>query len=79
MTRPPAHAITLDPYRSASFCERLGLDLVTAALWPLQHDQRMTVLINIMAAEIEAIAENKDQVDAIVDTLRLQLKLNMRG
>ena len=37
----------------------------------------MTVLINLMAAQINSIAENEDQIDALIDVLRLQLKLSL--
>ena len=71
----PAHTITLKPWRGLSFGERVALETATALLWPLKDDDRLTVLINLMAAQVDAMAENDDQVDAIVDVLRMQLKL----
>lgn len=71
----PAHTIMLTPWRGLSFSERVALETATALLWPLKDDDRLTVLINLMAAQVDAMAENDDQVDAIVDVLRLQLKL----
>lgn len=53
----------------------MALETTTALLWPLKDDDRLTVLINLMAAQVDAMAENDDQVDAIVDVLRMQLKL----
>lgn len=70
----PAHTITLKPWRGLSFGERVALETTTALLWPLKDDDRLTVLINLMAAQVDAMAENDDQVDAIVDVLRMQLK-----
>jgi hypothetical protein len=70
------HTINLDPYRSATLGERVGLEMGTMLLWPLQHDERMTILINLLDAEISAIADNGDAVDAIVDLLKLKLKLS---
>ena len=72
------HTIRLDPYRSGSFGERVGLEMGTMLLWPLPHDQRMTVLINLLASEIDAIAEDPDQIDAIIDMVRLHLKMKQR-
>jgi hypothetical protein len=46
-------------------------------LWPLQPDDRMTVLINLIAAQIGTMVENEDQVDALIDVLRMQLKLSL--
>jgi hypothetical protein len=61
---------TLVPWRGISFAERWALDAATAVLWPLQSDQRMTVLINLLAEQIE----EEDEVDAISDMLKLSLK-----
>ena len=38
------------PWHRVTFGERVALDMVTAVLWPLRDDERMTVLINISAA-----------------------------
>ena len=47
----PGYTITLLPsWPSASFGERLALEMISATLWPLQHDERMTVLISLLAA-----------------------------
>jgi hypothetical protein len=76
----PGYTITLLPsWRSASFGERLALEMISATLWPLQHDERMTVLINLLAAQIDNMVENEDQIDAIIDVLRMQLKLKHWG
>jgi len=72
------HTIHLDPYSSASFGERLGMQIGTMLMWPLQHDERMTVLITLLDSEIRAIADNEDAVDAIVDVLKLKLKMSQR-
>jgi hypothetical protein len=74
----PAHTITLKPWRGLSLGERVALEASTALLWPLQADGRMTVLINLMAAQIDSMVENKGQVDALIDVLRMQLKLGLR-
>jgi hypothetical protein len=71
----PAHTIMLTPWRGLSFGERLALETATALLWPLNDDDRMTVLLNLMAAQIDSMVETDEQIDALVDVLRLQLKL----
>jgi hypothetical protein len=37
----------------------------------------MTVLINLMAAQIGTMVETEDQIDALIDMLRMQLKLGL--
>jgi hypothetical protein len=37
------------------------------------------VLLNLMAVQIEDMVETEDQIDAILDVLRMQLKLGLRG
>ena len=76
--KQPTHTITLAPWHGLSFGERLMLETTTILLWPLPPDDRVTGLINLLAAQIESMVENEDQVDAIVDVLRLQLKKMVR-
>ena len=45
------------------------------ALWPLKDDARMTVLINLMAAQVDRMARTTTRSTRIVDVLRMQLKL----
>jgi hypothetical protein len=75
---PPAHTIIIKPWRGGSFSERVVLDVATAMLWPLQPDERMTVTISLLAQAMDDIAETEDQVDAIIDVLRMQLKLGLQ-
>jgi hypothetical protein len=65
---------TLEPWGGVSFGERLGLEMMTAVLWPLNFDQRITVIINLLALQIE----NEDQIDAISDMLKKMLKLSQQ-
>jgi hypothetical protein len=51
------------------------MEMTSMALWPLQDDARMTVLINLMAAQIDRMLENDDQIDALIDLLRMQLRM----
>jgi hypothetical protein len=74
----PAHNIVLLPWRGLSFGEKVAIEGTTALLWPLSADDRMTVLLNLMAWQIDGMVENDDQVDAIIELLRMQLKLSRR-
>jgi hypothetical protein len=71
----PAHTIQLVPWRGTSTGEKIALEMTTIALWPLQDDARMTVLINLMAAQIDRMIESEDQIDALMDLLRMQLRM----
>ena len=73
----PAHTITLEPWRSQSFGERLAFTMVGTTLAALQPDARMTILISLLAQEIIDLAATDDEIDAIIDMLRLHLKLKM--
>ena len=71
-----AHLIVLEPWSGLSFGERIALEGASALLWPLQHDHRMTVLLNLLATQINNMVETDDQIDALLDVLRKQLKLS---
>lgn len=58
-------------WENVSFRERLALEAGSALMWMLDFDQRITVLANLLADEIE----NEDQIDAITDALKQNLKL----
>ncbi|KYK50097.1 hypothetical protein A1D31_22565 [Bradyrhizobium liaoningense] len=74
----PAHTILMQPWRNASFGERLALEMSTVILWPLKDDDRMSVLINLLASEIDRTVTDDDQIDALMDLLRLQLKMRQQ-
>jgi hypothetical protein len=78
MTKQPAHTIVLEPWDETSVAVRVVCEATNMLLWPLTPDDRMTVLINLLADHIGDVAENDDQTDAIIDVLRLQLKMNRR-
>jgi hypothetical protein len=71
----PAHTIMSQPWHSASVGERIALEMTTVVLWPLRDDDRMSVLINLLAAQIDRLIEDEDQIDALLDLLRMQLRL----
>ena len=70
-----SHTITLEPWRGLSLGERVALEAASALLWPLNADDRMTVLLNLLIAQIDGAVENEDQIDAIIEVLRMYLKL----
>ena len=74
----PAHTVVLQPWHGLSFGEKFAIEGATALLWPLTADDRMTVLLNLTAAQIDSMVENDDQIDALIDVLRMQLKLSRR-
>jgi hypothetical protein len=75
--KQPAHTITIEPWDSLTLGTRIALEAATAILWPLKPDDRMTALITLLADQIAEIAGNEDQIDALVDVLRMQLKLEL--
>jgi hypothetical protein len=75
--KQPLHTITLEPWESLNLGTRVALEAATAMLWPLQPDDRLTVLITLLADEIEALTASASEVDAIIDVLRTQLKMTL--
>jgi hypothetical protein len=71
---PPS--LTPTPWHRVTFGERVALDMVTAVLWPLRDDERMTVLINILAAQIGDSVE-EERIDGLIEMLRMQLKAEL--
>jgi hypothetical protein len=72
---PPAHTIMLTPWSNTSAGVRMVCEATSMLLWPLQPDDRMTALISLLANNIDDVAETEDQIDAIFDVLRMQLKM----
>ena len=71
----PAHTIELVPWRGTSIGERIAMEMTSMALWPLEDDARMTVLINLLAVQIDRMVTEDDQIDALIDLLRMQLRM----
>jgi hypothetical protein len=71
----PAHLIAAEPWESLGFYTRITLEASTAMLWPLEIEDRITVLINLLADQIVKVTDSNEQVDAVIDLLRLHLKL----
>jgi len=75
--RQPAH-IVLAPWHAASIGVRVACEAVSALLWPLTPDHRMTVLITLLAHHIGGVAKTDDQIDAVIDMLRMQMRRTLR-
>lgn len=70
-------SLTPIAWHRASFGERLSLDVISTLLWPLPGDERMTVLMTLLSSQILDAVENEDQIDGIIEMLRIQLKLTV--
>lgn len=73
--KQPAHTIMLTPWSRANMGVRVVCETTSMMLWPLQPDDRMTALISLLANHIDDVAETDDQIDAIVDVVRMHLKM----
>jgi hypothetical protein len=52
---------------AASYGERMGLEMGTMLLWPLDRDQRITVLVNLLAQQLDT----ETQAEAVGDMLKM--------
>ena len=75
--RQPAHTIRLEPWKRHSFGNRVIIQTAAMTLWALKPDDRMSVLLTLLADQISDVAENEIQIDAIIDALRAQLKYSL--
>jgi hypothetical protein len=69
--------ITLEPWASASTGVRVACQMGLFTLWPLSDDDRMTVLISLLSYQIDQTIQNEDQIEAILDMIRMHLKLKL--
>lgn len=67
------HRITKQTYAEATFGERLALEMISASLWPFKTDDRIGLLITMLANEVVNVVENDDQVEAVLDQFRMHL------
>jgi hypothetical protein len=77
--KQPAHTVELEPWGNLNTGTRVVLEATTVILWTLKPDDRLTALITLLATQIYEIIENEDDIDAVIDVLRKQLKLNRPG
>jgi hypothetical protein len=69
------HQITTESVLSMRFGERLALEMISAVLWPLDTDERIGLLLTTLADNVADVAETDEEIDAIVERLRFQFKL----
>ena len=48
---------------------------MTAVLWPLATDERIGLLLTTLADNVTDVAETDEEVDALVERLRVHFKL----
>ena len=69
------HAIILEPITGLSFGERWALEVSTAIMWPLNNDQRITMLVNLLARQLES----DTQAEAVGDMLKMSVRYNAQN
>ncbi len=69
------HRITAESILNLRFNERLALEMITVMLWPLAADERIGLLLTTLADNVCDVAETDEEIDAIVERLRLHFKL----
>jgi hypothetical protein len=72
------HTIEAVPWSKASTGVRVVCETTSMMLWPLSIDDRLTALISLLANQIDNAAESEDEIDAIVEIVRMQLKMKRR-
>jgi hypothetical protein len=66
-------SVTSEPWNRLSFGVRWALQTITAMLWPLESDQRITILMNLLAAELRN-GVDEGEIDVVIEILRHELK-----
>jgi hypothetical protein len=70
---PNEHTITLDS--DASPGVRIACQMGLMSLRMMQPDDRMTVLVSLLVSQIDAVTESEEEIDAIIDMIRMRLRL----
>jgi len=74
-TRPKqTYMVAMQPVEGLSTYSRVFLEAVTVMLWPLKHDERVTLLFNLLAQELGSAAIDEDQIETIVEVMRTVLQ-----
>jgi hypothetical protein len=71
------YRITAAPFETSSFSERLALQMIGTSVWPFKKDDRISILMTALGIEILPQVETDDQIEAVLDQLRIQMKLAM--
>jgi hypothetical protein len=66
-------------FRSISLGERWAITSIHWMLWPLTPDERISVLMSMFAANLLEAVNNEDELDFVIEALRLQLKLKLNA
>jgi hypothetical protein len=69
------YSVIATPFEATPFGERLALHMVSISVWPLKIDDRVSVLMTALGIEILPQVETDDQIEAVLDQLRIQMKL----
>jgi len=72
------HTITLERFDDQSFGLRLSATMAGIALGSLSPDQRVTVLLSLLVRGLEETLDDEDEIDDLVEEIRLMLKVSMR-
>ena len=68
------HQITTESVLSLRISERLALEMIATVLWPLDTDERIGLLLTTLADNVADVAEADEEIDALVERLRVQFK-----
>jgi len=71
------YSITATSFKNATFGERLALHMIGMTVTPFETDDRISILMTALGMEILPQIENDDQIEAVLDQLRIQMKLAM--
>jgi hypothetical protein len=73
------HQITTEGILSLRLSERVALEMITAVLWPLGADERIGLLLTMLTDNVADVAETDEEIDALVERLRVHFKMECRG
>jgi hypothetical protein len=73
MTR--LYSITATRFENVTFGERLALNMIGMTIAPFKTDDRISLLMTALGIEILPQVEDDDQTEAVLDQLRIQMKL----
>ena len=69
------YSITATAFENATFGERLALNMIGMSVMPFERDDRISILMTALGIEILPQVETDDQIEAVLDQLRIQMKL----
>jgi len=72
------HTIENASWRDISFGERWAMTCIHVILCMVKPDERVSVLMTMFGANLLQVVEQEKEVDAVIETLRLQLHADMQ-